>query len=57
MIHYLFPLLLIGCSTVDHETRNLVCLGFCTEQRIEHKATPAVLSKKEKVNETDDKTP
>jgi hypothetical protein len=57
MIRYVLVLLLAGCSSVDHETRSLVCLGFCTEQRMEHKAGPVVLPKKEKVNEADDKAP
>jgi hypothetical protein len=49
----LMILLLSGCAgTTSHETRSLICLGFCTEQRMEHKATP-----KEKPNEANNQTP
>jgi len=52
MTRLLIIFLLAGCSTVDHETRSLICLGFCTEQRMEHKSAP-----KEKPNEANDQTP
>jgi hypothetical protein len=48
----LLILFISGCSTVDHETRSLVCFGFCTEQRMEHKAAP-----KEKPSEANNQTP
>jgi hypothetical protein len=35
----LLILLLSGCSTANHETRSLLCLGFCSEQRMEIKQT------------------
>jgi hypothetical protein len=48
----LLILLLSGCSTANHETRSLLCLGFCSEQRMEIKQTT-----KEKPSEADHQTP
>jgi len=47
-MRFLIALLLAGCSTVNHETRSLLCLGFCTEQRVEHKVTHPVKPEGEK---------
>lgn len=60
-MRFLIVLLLAGCSSnaVQHEARSLLCLGFCSEQRVEHTTgsgsppTPP----KEKSNEANDKTP
>jgi len=48
----LLILLLSGCSTANHETRSLLCLGFCSEQRMEIKQTT-----KEKPHEANHQTP
>ena len=34
------PILLAGCGTSNHETRSLLCFGFCSEQRVEHQNYP-----------------
>ena len=50
-MRWVLIVLLSGCGTsVNHETRSLLCLGFCSEQRVEHNT-------KESPNETDRKAP
>lgn len=37
MIRLLVILLLAGCSSgVKHETRSLLCVGFCSETNVKH---------------------
>jgi len=40
-------LTLVGCNTTSHEMRSLMCLGFCTEQQMEHKADPNAVKTKD----------
>ena len=59
-----FPIILLACAcascssnAVQHETRSLLCLGFCTEQRVEHTSGEPPLPKEKVRGEANNQTP